>query len=126
MEHKNIHDSEYGDGPLNFHVAKHGDELDIRLTYPPWSDADNKTGQCRHVRINQEAVRASDGIRVHYDYVRDGFVIEQPRPYMVLENGVYDCRETWIEVAFCQSWRFERPDDEQMAEAEAAAGAPTP
>lgn len=118
MEHKKIHESEYGESPLNFHVAKHGDELHVELTYPPWTDADNKNGQCRHIHINQEAVRASDGIRVHYDYSRDGFVVEQPRPYMVLEDDCYHCRETWIEVGFFQSWAFDRPNDEQEAEAE--------
>lgn len=120
--HKKIHESEYGDGSLNFHVAKHDDELHVSLTYPPWTDEDNAKGQCRHVVVNQEAVRASDGIRVHYDYDRDGFVVEQPKPYMRLVDGVYQCHDEWIEVGFFKSWQFERPEEEQIAEADALAG----
>ena len=124
-DHKKIHESKYGDSPMNFHVSKHGDELSVTLTYPPWTDADNRNGQCRHIRINQEAVRASDGIRVHYDYTRDGFVVEQPRPFLVKKgetrNSIsYESGETWIEVGFFQSWAFERSDEEQELEAEIA------
>lgn len=118
--HRTIHESEYGQSPMNFHVAKHGDELHVDLTYPPWTDADNKTGQCRYVVVNQEAVRASDGVRLHYDYERDGFVVEQPRPYVTLADGVYHSGQTWIEVGFFQSWKFDRPESEQMAAADAA------
>lgn len=118
-----IHESEYGDGPMNFHVAKAGDTLRVELTYPPWTDADNKNGQCRYVYVDQEAVRASDGVRLHYDYQRDGFVVEQPRPFMRIVDGVYRCDETWIEVGFFQSWKFDRPQEDQEAEAEQLAAA---
>ncbi len=98
-------ESEYGDGAKNFHVTKAADTLHVTLTYPPWTDADNKHNQCRHIYLNQEAVRASDGIRLHYDYERDGFVIEQPKPRLVAvgENS-YEQVEDWAEVGFFQSW----------------------
>ena len=97
-----IHESEYGDGENNFHVIKHGDVLDVTLTYPPYTDADNAHDQCRHIEVNQESVRASDGIRMHYDYDRDGWVIEQPR----VRDPNPDIEE-WTEVAFIQSWALD-------------------
>lgn len=107
--YRQIIESAYGGSPDNFHVARKDDELHVELTYPPYTDADNANGQCRHVYVNQESVRASDGIRVHYDFERDGFVIEQPEPYEVeREDGVFEGREKWIEVAFCQSWKFDK------------------
>lgn len=106
--YKKIHESEYGYGPCNFHVTKDGDELHVELTYPPWTDADNKSGQCRHVYVNQEATRASDGIRMHYDYARDGFVVEQPKPVLkCIGPNSYEEPDEWIEVGFFKSWKFD-------------------
>jgi hypothetical protein len=115
-----IHESGYGEGPLNFHIRKFGSELSATLTYPPWTDADNKTDQCRYVCVNQESVRASDGVRLHYDYQRDGFVIEQPRR-RIKKTGpdTYEEVEDWVEVAFCQSWHFEEDEDKMYLNAEA-------
>ena len=118
MTYRKIFESEYGESQLNFHVAKSGDELHVDLTYPPWTDADNKNGQCRYVCVDQEAVRASDGVRLHYDYQRDGFVVEQPKPWVELIDGCYHGREKWIEVGFFPSWRFDVDDDEQMKAAD--------
>ena len=113
--HKKIHESEYGSSPFNFHVSKHGDELHVELTYPPWTDADNKNKQCRYIFVNQEAVRASDGIRLHYDYERDGFVVEQPRPRLIaIGDNSYEDIEDWIEVAFLRSWQLNERDDVGM------------
>lgn len=117
-----IFKSEYGNSPNNFHVAKYNDILHIELTYPPRSDADNKNNQCRYIHLDQESVRASDGIRVHYDYDRDGFVIEQPQPRMKkLGPKEYDSLEDWIEVGFFQSWRFDVDINEQFTRADAEA-----
>lgn len=90
---------------MNFHVAKRGDELHVDLTYPPYTDADNKNGKCRHVVVNQESVRASDGIRVWYDFDRDGFVVEQNSPYMREINETSSEQvDSWREVYFAKSW----------------------
>lgn len=121
---KKIHESEYGDGPCNFHVAKRGDVLEVDLTYPPWTDADNQHGQCRYVSVDQEAMRASDGVRLHYDYERDGFVVEQPKPWLELVDGVYEGRETWIEVGFFKSWQFDVDVEDQMKAADERVTAP--
>jgi hypothetical protein len=111
-EYVKLHESQYGEGPQNFHIAKHGDELHAVLTYPPWTDADNTKGQCRYVYVNQEAVRASDGVRLHYDYERDGFVVEQPKPRLrALGGDSYTDEEEWIEVGFFASWAFNNRED---------------
>lgn len=56
-------------------------------------------GHPKHIFINQESVRASDGIRVSYDYDRDGWKIEQP-----VWTDEDRMGETYVEVAFVQSW----------------------
>ena len=98
-----IHESEYGRGPNNFHVTKNGDTLEVDLTYPPRSDEENNNNQCRYVHVDQESVRASDGIRLHYDYARDGFVIEQASTFE-WEADDQVCDPDWREVAFIRSW----------------------
>lgn len=119
MSDKPIHESEYGQSPMNFHIAKHGDQLHVTLTYPPWTDADNTNDQCRYIHVNQEAVRASDGLRLHYDYQRDGFVVEQKKPYWVKRpDGVYEDAEEWIEVGFFKSWQFNDEPSEGPTEAD--------
>jgi hypothetical protein len=113
MEHAKIHESQYWDSPLNFHVAKRGDELHVELTYPPREgDPPNPAGPCRYVVVDQESVRASDGVRLHYDYQRDGLVIEQASRFAWARTG--DCDPDWQEVAFVQSWaRAETPEEEE-------------
>lgn len=106
-DYKKVHESEYGSGPMNFHVSKRGDAVSVELTYPPWSDAENK-GQCRYIMVDQESVRASDGLRLYYDYDRDGFVVQQPKSRLEkLSEGHYTTVEDWTEVGFFQSWKFE-------------------
>lgn len=119
MTWEELIESEYGDGAKNFHVTKAGDTLNVTLTYPPWTDADNKHSQCRHIYVNQEAVRASDGIRLHYDYDRDGFVVEQAKSRLIALGGnSYDTAEDWAEVGFFQSWARNDWPDCQPTEAE--------
>lgn len=107
-----IHESEYGGSSMNFHVEKSGDTLRISLTYPPRSNEENEAGQCRYIFANQESVRASDGIRLHYDYERDGFVIEQPKTRLrKLGPNSYLDDPVWIETGFFKSWHFDVDDD---------------
>lgn len=128
--YQKIHEGEYT-GPLNFHVGKKGDEVDITLVYPPWTDADNDRDQCRYVVVNQEATRASDGLRLHYDYARDGFVVEQPEPYLTATaSDSYEYNERWHEVGFFPSWQFMKwengnPPAEEYARADAEFAAKT-
>ena len=112
MTYRKIIESPYGEHPDNFHIERESDTLIVGLTYPPWTDADNKNAQVRHIQINQEAVRSSDGIRVHYDYDRDGFVVEQPKYKMVEKVGYSEEMIEWAETGFFQSWAFGLPGDE--------------
>ena len=107
-----IHESDYGNSPNNFHISKEEDRLHIELTYPPHSDAENTHGQCRYVYVNQESVRASDGIRIYYDFERDGFVIEQPKQRIIVRENYDEIIEDWIEVGFFRSWHLMRGEEE--------------
>ncbi|MCK2055278.1 hypothetical protein [Methylobacterium sp. 37f] len=102
-----IHESEYGDGPGNFDVEVYGDVLNVNLTYP------NITiDGCRHVHVNQESVRASDGIRLSYDYDRDGWSIQQ-QVCVDLGDRIYTPNpDEWVEVSFVQSWSLMRDQRE--------------
>lgn len=87
-------------------VAVHGDTASLDIYYP------RIEGNPKYLEVGLSDVRASDGIRIHYDFDRDGFVISQPKPHLVaIGDRSYDEREEWIEVAFCGSWKFNgRPD----------------
>lgn len=54
--------------------------------------------------------RASDGLRITYDFNRDGWSVQQPRSVM-RETGPNRAEQvtTWHEVHFAPSWKF---DDE--------------
>ncbi len=71
-----------------------GDALVVDLWYP------QQDGQPKYIDLGLVDVRASDGIRISYDFERDGWVIEQPRKQGQLEE--YDPQ--WKEVSFVQSW----------------------
>ncbi|KQP94127.1 hypothetical protein ASF60_13565 [Methylobacterium sp. Leaf113] len=105
-----IHASKYGDGPGNFHVNAYGDTLNVELTYPNIT-----VDGCRHIHVNQESVRASDGIRLSYDYDRDGWSIEQQ--VMIDLGGCMDTPnpDEWVEVAFVRSWGLVREPNGEAA-----------
>lgn len=99
-----IHESKYGDHPDNFHVDKRGDTLAVTLTYPNLG----VPSQCRYVHVDQESVRASDGVRLSYDYQRDGWIVEQASRFeWDADDAVMD--PDWREVAFIKSWAREEP-----------------
>jgi hypothetical protein len=102
-----IHETKYGQGPGNFDVYAEGDTLLVGLTYP-----ENTVDGCRHVHVNQESTRASDGVRMSHDYDRDGWSIQQQ--VHVRMGGMLDTPnpDEWIEVAFVQSWSLVREERE--------------
>lgn len=106
-EYRRILESEYGDSPNNFHVTRRGHTLGVRLTYPNITKAG-----CTYIDVNQESVRASDGVRLHYDYERDGFVIEQASIFN-WESDDPVCDPDWQEVAFIRSWAREAPERDE-------------
>lgn len=82
-------------------------ELEVTLTYP---DVQGKAIQC--VVFDQESVRASDGIKISYDYDRDGYQIEQASRFAWGADDP-DCDPDWQEVAFIPSWGREETEDEK-------------
>ncbi len=94
--YEKIRESEYGDSLNNAHITRRGDTLSVELTYPKISSQGIK-----FIEVDQESVRASDGIRMFYDYDRDGWAIQQPTR-LIWNKEPYDMG--WKEVAFIQSW----------------------
>lgn len=113
-DHRKIIESQYGDHPDNFHIERHDDELHVTLTYPPYTDAANK-GQVRHVVFDQESVRATDGIRISFDFARNGYKIEQASIFS-WECDDPVCDPDWQEVAFVEAWARDAPEMEEPAQ----------
>jgi hypothetical protein len=91
-------------------VVRRGDTITVALWYPGCE------GHARHVEVELVCVRAADSIRIHYDYDRDGYVVEQPKrtEVFVKSDGkidTYEEREEWIEMAFLKAWPFEARED---------------
>lgn len=79
------------------------DTLSFEFSYP------RLDGKIKYLEVGLSDVRASDGIRVSYDFDRDGFVIEQPYINEVDMGDYIDAtKETWEEVGFFESWALER------------------
>ena len=97
---KKIKIEDYGKG---FTIDEYHNRLQIDLCYsniePP--------KKIQYVGVGISHVRASDGIRISYDYDRDGYIIEQPYTIEVDKGSYIDCEEHWKETAFIQSWALE-------------------
>ncbi len=74
-----------------------GNTVDIELMYPR---SDNHQS---HVEVGLCDVRAADSIRIHYDFDRDGWSIEQASTFQWESNDAV-CDPDWQEVAFVQAW----------------------
>lgn len=96
----------------NYDIGHFDETLDINLTYP------NLKQGVRFIQVNQESVRASDGIRLFYDYDRDGWVIEQPTK-LVWAADETEFDNGWKEVAFIQTRALR---EEQRAHEKAVLG----
>ncbi len=83
-------------------VSLREDTVDVELYYP-------RINKVKFIEVGLMDVRANDGMRLHYDYDRDGWVIEQPTK---LEWEVGEEPDPhWKEVAFIQAWAL-MPDGE--------------
>lgn len=98
-------------------VRRCGNTIEVDLLYPPPHDpplpGDYPSERARYVEVDLCDVRATDPIRIYFDFDRNGYVVEQPRRTDVLvrsegEADYYDERVEWIEQAFLPAFRFER------------------
>ncbi|MFX4223509.1 MAG: hypothetical protein ACMVO3_22555 [Thalassobaculum sp.] len=87
-------------------VSVSGDTAHVDIYYP------RVEGQPKFLTVGLMDVRAADGIRISYDFERDGWSIEQASTFeWEADDGV--CDPDWQEAAFVQAWaRDNRPDDE--------------
>lgn len=109
----------YEDG---FRVRRAGEVLEVALLYPPYRDGDSP-GKVRCVEVDMESTRASDSIRIHYDFERDGYVIQQASTFeWEVDDAQMDA--DWQEVAFIQAWGREK-EDSALDVAPAVSDAPT-
>lgn len=98
--------NESKDMALEYYVKLPGykpDTILVDLWYP------RNEGMRDKIEIGLMDVRASDGIRVSYDFDRDGWIIEQGSVWAWGPEEKTDC--DWQEVAFLKSWAREGKTD---------------
>lgn len=78
------------------------DTLTFDFCYP-------RNNPIKFLEVGLSDVRASDGIRISYDFERDGYKIEQPTQLSWKVNEEVDYK--WKEVAFIQSWALEEEQE---------------
>lgn len=86
-------------------ARQYGDELNLDLWYPRLD-----TSTVKAFVIGLSDVRAADGIRVSYDFERDGWRIEQASTFS-WDGDDPVCDPDWQEVAFVQAWARQKPDE---------------
>ena len=69
----------------------------LQLWYPRTDEAQ------RHVEVELIDTRANDGLRLSFDFDRDGWAIEQPLGGAEDEEG----ETIWVEVFFARGWGLE-------------------
>lgn len=84
------------DNVLGEEFTKRGDTLGVELCYP-------RSSKFKFVEVDLMDVRAADSVRLHYDFERDGWVIEQAS---IFQWEITDkiCDPDWQEVAFISAW----------------------
>lgn len=63
----------------------------------------------KQLEVGLMDVRAADSIRIHYDFDRDGWVVEQAALFE-FPSDEREHDEDWQEVAFIKAWARERPN----------------
>ena len=87
--------------PLKPDIQIRGDIVSVDLMYP------RIEGHQNIVEVSLCDVRAADSIRIHYDFTRDGWAIEQASTFEWLADDSV-CDPDWQEVAFVQAWAREK------------------
>lgn len=80
------------------------DTIDVELAY-------QRNKKIKYLTFGICDVRASDGIRISYDFDRDGYVIEQPTKLQWQLNDPNSGDMKWKETAFIQSWALEEEQE---------------
>ncbi len=80
-------------------AKQYGEEVHIDLWYP-------RSSEVKYILVGLMDVRASDGIRISFDFERNGYKIEQASKFSWDANDD-KCDPDWQEVAFVESWARE-------------------
>lgn len=78
-------------------VSRDGATIVTNFWYP------RNEGHVTHIQVGIYDVRAADDIRIHYDFDRDGYAIEQASTFE-WEEGDTKMDMDWQEVAYVQAW----------------------
>jgi hypothetical protein len=97
----------------NVEFTVNGNAARVLLKYPT-------IGPVAHIEIDMEGTRAADGIRVHYDHERDGWVIEQASRFRFHVGEEPD--PGWQEIHFVRAWAREDRSDPELYPPEDEAG----
>lgn len=81
------------------------DTFMVEIWYPKREPDDEGLEEIRYVQVGLMDVRAADDIKIHYDFERDGYVIEQASKFSWKIGEVVD--DCWQEVAFIKAWQRE-------------------
>ena len=84
-------------------IFRTGRTLKVDFWYPGCGD--NVT----HIEVGLVDVRAADSIRIHYDFDRDGYSIEQASIFEWEEDDEV-CDPDWKEVSFVPAWERKREE----------------
>ena len=96
MEKIEIED--YGKGIL---ISERDDTLTVEFAYP-------RQNKIKYIEVGICDVRAADNIRIHYDFDRDGYVLEQAYINEIDMGDYIDAATNiWEEVGFFESWSLE-------------------
>ncbi|MEQ8770075.1 MAG: hypothetical protein RIB60_06155 [Phycisphaerales bacterium] len=92
----------------NLRMNRSGDTAYITMEYP------RNEGEIGKLILDISECRAADGIRVSYDFKRDGWKIEQASRFC-WPSGDEVCDPDWQEVAFVKAWGREDEEWERRA-----------
>lgn len=79
--------------------------ISVEMCYP-------RNTKTKYVDVSISDVRASDGIRIEYDFDRDGYVIKQPIFVDVQKENYIEQEIEWEETFFAKSWKLEYKNKE--------------
>lgn len=81
-----------------YEVDRYRDTATFNFWYPGTDEQ-----KINYLEVGLMAVRAADNIRIHYDFDRDGWAIEQASTFE-WDSDDTELDDDWQEVAFVQAW----------------------